>query len=196
MGEDTINRVPELLKMDSKGKDARPLDLFGSGLYSQDRLGEFFPGAENADRPGSTVMPRVLGSIQFVGHGENVLLVQTGTNFPLMEISEAGILRSIRLKLPTGVYIQSVLPSNKRELYVRLVDNRQKPQSQDELHPAPPNLLVVFDPDSGNALRQISANGMPLQSIACESDGSFLGFKLVPDKSSQHGEWTMVTASE
>jgi hypothetical protein len=187
LGQESINQSPVLITLDKDGTNPHPIDLFGSGLYGKERLRQYFPNAANDDSIGSG-MSQVLGSVQFVSHGDNILLVQAGTNFPLVEIGDAGILRNVRLGLPTGVIIQSVFPSSGSLLYVQVTDHRTKPET---------SALVAFDPDSGDALRRIAITGLlTLRSVACEADGTFLGLKKVFEKNSDKGTWNLVTAAE
>lgn len=71
---------------------------------------------------------------------------------------------------------------------VRVVDHRATPETRS---------IVAFDPDSGEALREISIAGLATpESVACESDGVFLGFRKDFEKGSDTGTWNLMTAPE
>lgn len=187
LGKDYATMEPLLVMLDNDGTHPLPLDLFGSQFYSTRELNRFYPRVAH-DNPVGNGLDRVLSAVQFVSYGENVLLVQTGTNFPVVEISDGGILRTIPLDLPTGITIESLIPSSQSFLYVRVADARTNPAT---------HKLIVFDPGTGQALREIRISGLPdLGLIACESGNTFLGLGKTFTPGHGNGTWTLMTASE
>ena len=187
IGEDVANHAPVMVMLDSDGDNPHPVDLFGSGSYGTESLGRFYPHAGSDDAVGS-FMGRVVGSAQFVGHGDDVLLVQTGTNFPVVVMGDGGILPTVPLSLPAGIVIESLLPSSGEALYIRVVDSRTNPAT---------HKLIAFDAVTGEALRQISVAGLlSPESVACESEGTFLGLRKIFQQGDQQGTWNLMTASE
>ena len=187
VGKDFTNLAPELVMLDASGANPYPLELFASQVYSTRELSQFYPGVAR-DNPAGTGIDRVLSSVQFVSYGDNVLLVQTGSNFPVAEIGDRGIIRTVPLELPAGTTIESLLPSSQHVLYVRIADRRAEP---------PIHRLIVFDPDTGEALREIKVSGLSSPGlIACESGNTFLGLGKTFRQGDDSGVWNLMTASE
>lgn len=187
LGKDYPNMAPELVMLDRTGANPYPLDLFGSQFYSTRELSQFYPGVAH-DNPVGNGLDRVLSAVEFISYGENVLLVQTGTNFPVVEIGDGGILRTVPLKLPAGTTIESFLPSSQHVFYVRIADSRAGPVS---------HRLIVFDPETGEALREIRVSGLLSPDlIACESGNTFLGLGKTFKQGNDNGVWNLMTASE
>jgi hypothetical protein len=132
-------------------------------------------------------MSNVIAAVQFVSYWDHVLLAQTGTNYPIAEIAEGGILRTLPMKLPAGSVINSLLPSSSRTLYGRVAGSQEQSQG---------GALLQFAPVTGEALRRISASSVPVGSIACEAEGTWLAFKQSYDKGQDNGVWNLLTASE
>src|SRR5579872_3279345 len=187
VGKDFTNMAPVLVMLDRMGRNPQPLDLFGSPSYSTQGLSQFYPGVAH-DNPAGTGLDRVLNAVQFLSYGDDVLLVQTGTNFPVVEIGEGGILRTMPLKLPAGTTIESFLPSTQRLFYVRIADHR----GETVIH-----RLVAFDPSTGDALREIRVSGLLSPAfVACDSGSTFLGLGKTFKQASDNGVWNLMTASE
>jgi hypothetical protein len=186
-GKDLANLAPVLVMLDRAGNNPYPLDLFGSQFYSTQRLSQFYPEVGH-DNPAGTGIDRVLSSVQFVSYGNNLLVVQTGTNFPVAEIGDGGILRTVPLELPAGTMIESLLPASQHAFYVRIADRRAEPV----IH-----RLIVFDPNTGEALREIRVSGLSSPGfVACESGNTFLGLGKGFKEGSDNGVWSLMTASE
>lgn len=190
IGQSYPDNAPVLDLLDRDGENPRLLDLFGSGLYGSGSLRQHYSG-QRYGGPGESAMSRALGAVQFVSYGDDVLLVQMGSDFPVAVIGDAGILRTVRLALPAGNTIESFVPSTKPFFYVRTVDDSTNPVT---------HKLIVFDPDTGQALRQISITGLTSpESIACGAGDTFLGFRKVFKKEKKGydgGTWNLLTASD
>jgi hypothetical protein len=188
LGKNYPNMEPELVMLDSDGTNPVPLDLFGSRFYSIQELSRFYPGVAQDNTEGNG-LDRVLSAVQFVSYGENVLLVQTGTTFPLVEIGDGGIIRPFPLELPAGTTIESLMPSSQNFFYVRVADRRTEPV----IH-----RLILFDPSSGEALREIRVSGLlSPRFVACESgNNTFLGLGKTFRQGNNEGAWNLMTASE
>lgn len=182
-GIDPVNDSPMLEMLNRHGEPLFPLDLAGSGLYSATKLRQFYKGGHGPDAKN---MSSITSAVQFVSYGEDVLLLQTGTNDPVLQIGKDGIIRTISLKLPSGTMVESLLPSSGTgTIYARIVETT----AASAVH-----RMVVFDADTGAPLRVIATSHMPLESIACESDGTFFAFKREYTKENDKGNWTLITA--
>lgn len=180
-----VNNTPDLVMLDSHGRRLFPLDLSASGLYSPTNLSKFYTRNHGPDAKN---MSSITSVAQFVSYGDDLLLLQAGTNFPLILIGNGGILRTISLKLPADAIIESLVPSSDTgAIYARIVEDNVKPQV---------HFMAAFDADTGAPLREVATTSLPLESIACESDGKFFAFKLESSKKSGPGIWTLLASSQ
>lgn len=102
--------------------------------------------------------------VQFEGQGQFIYLVQNKTKFPLLEVSEGGAIRAIRPKLPEGVRINMLIPSDKG-LYALVSDS---------LYGA----IYELSPQDGEIVRRFSVrDNESAANVACVHDGKFLSFK-------------------
>ena len=188
MGVQPLNNVLETFLLDSDGLNPREIDLSGSGLYSSGKLSKFF-GEKNRSlaHGGPGLNSLALGAIQFVPYGDDVLLVQTGTNYPVAVIGNGGILRTVPLKLPPGTTIESFIPSSERNWYVALPG---------KLNHVSAHTIIEFDSVTGEPLRRFTTTSLPPHSIACDADGTWMAFKRVPEKGEQYGALALLTASQ
>ncbi len=109
---------------------------------------------------------------EFVAQEHSIYLVQLKTEFPLLEISESGAIRALHFKLPGGLRISSVIPSDKN-LYVRV--NGEKDQIKDEIY--------ELDSETGNVLKKLTVStDQSGWGIACVKGNNFLSFKDVKGK--------------
>jgi hypothetical protein len=110
--------------------------------------------------------------VQFVGQGHFIYLVQNKTKFPLLEVNEAGAIRTIQPKLPEGVQINTLVPSDEN-LYARVTEVQD-------------GSIYELNTQEGTVLRRFQVdNSESGADVACVHDGRFLSFehndgKLVP----------------
>lgn len=185
IGVDPVEHIPQLVLLDSKGSNSHLVDIDGDGLYDPGRLRRFYPKAADSDPAGSG-LSLVASSTQFVSNGDNLLLVQMGTDYPILELGESGILLSVPLKLPPGSIIESFIQSSERLWLARIADTTTNPAM---------HWLVAFDPGSGEAVRVISTPGIPPDSIACDADGTFLALRKEFEGKDSDGRWALVASS-
>jgi hypothetical protein len=108
---------------------------------------------------------------QLVPHGDSILIVQSKTEFPLLEVNEAGMIRAIHPKLPEGTQIDTPIASD-QNLYA-LVD----PKDDGDIY--------ELNAQDGAVIRRFALPDGPGSPVACVHDGKFLSFeygegKLVP----------------
>jgi len=191
IGVDPVNDVIQMFLLDRDGRHPQPVDLNGSGLYSNAKLSKFYHDKRwKGQPPGapSMVPSYALGAMQLVPYGRHVLLVQTGTNYPVAVLSNGGIERTVSLKLPPGATIEYFIPSSEKTWYAKLADP-SKPRWN--------HTVMAFDPVSGEPLRRILFTGsLPQYPIACESHGIWMSFRRVPKKGSKYGILALLTASQ
>jgi hypothetical protein len=135
------------------GKDDAP----GSMLRTKD---------EGGQGPAVYVAPT-----QFVPHGHSIVLVQTKSTFPPLEISEGGEIRAIHPKLPKGTQIEGVIESDE-DLFARI-------------NPVTDASVYELDLHDGGVLSRFElSDGRLSSSVACVHDGKFLSF--------EHGEGKLI----
>jgi hypothetical protein len=129
------------------------------------------------DAPADAPRPFVIAPAQFVPVGRSILVVQTKTTFPLLEINEAGMIRAIHPKLPKGEQIEAVIPAD-RNLYVIA--------SPETAGRASAGVIYEVSPEDGAVLRRLElSDGRTASDVACVHDGKFLSIdygdgKVVP----------------
>lgn len=143
-----------LLRLLEIPKNAAPASMFGT----QDGKG---------DGPAIFAKP-----VQFVPHRNSIIVVQNRSKFPLLEVNEAGAIREIKPKLPDGVEIDTLIPSDEN-LFARVRDINY-------------GSIYELNPQNGAVLRRFQVSDKESDSdVACVHDGKFLSFenhdgKLVP----------------
>ena len=60
-----------------------------------------------------------IAPVQFVGQGHSIYVVQNKTDFPILEVSEAGEIREIHPKLPADSQVKMLVPSD-NNLYAQV----------------------------------------------------------------------------
>lgn len=125
--------------------------------------------------------------MQFVADGDDLLLVQAGSDFPVLVLTQGGISRSVALKLPPGAVIESFVPSSGPNWLVRVVENHDGTKVHS---------IYFFDSATGEPLREVVPSGVHAWSIACEANGKLLAFKKVLADNKTDGVWTLLTASD
>jgi len=133
---------------------------------------EDVPGSMPGTREGSGKGPAVyIAPTQLLPDGDFILVVQNKTGFPLLEVNEAGAIRVIKPKLPEGVQIDVLVPSDKN-LYARV-------------NPASNGSIYELNPQDGTVLRRFKLeDGRSGSGVDCVHDGKFLSF--------EHGEGKLV----
>ena len=104
--------------------------------------------------------------VQLVPSGDSIIIVQNKTKFPLLEVNEAGAIRAIKPKLPEGIQINTLIPSDEN-LYAH-VDG-------------PINgSIYELNKQTGVVLRrfQIGDNESGAD-VACVHEGKFLSFEQI-----------------
>jgi hypothetical protein len=126
-------------------------------------------GTQNDSGKGPAVFVR---PVQLVPHGDSIVVVQNKSKFPLLEVSEAGTVRPIRPKLPEGVQVKTLIPSDEN-LYAQADDVGGE-------------LIYELNAQDGSILKRFQIDKREQGAgVACIHDNKFLSFeprdgKLVP----------------
>ena len=111
-GADRGDHAPKLAMLKDDGTLSKFLDI------PEGDAPESAIGTKDASGKGPAVF---VAPVQFAGQGHFFYLLQNKTNFPLLEINEAGAIRAIKPKLPSGMQIETLVPSDEN-IYVRTKD--------------------------------------------------------------------------
>jgi len=152
-GFDRVDRSPKLALFNSDGSLLRFLeipkgDVPTSMLRSQDSEGK---------GPAVFVAPT-----QFVPYRDSIIVVQNETRFPLLDVNEAGAVSAIKPKLPQGVLVDSLIPSD-ANLYA--------------LGEGKDHSIFELNADDGSVVRRLQTEKAEDTVVACAHDGKFLSFK-------------------
>jgi|SRR5450432_313265 hypothetical protein len=118
-------------------------------------------GTQNGGGKGAAVF---IAPVQFLGQGRFIYVVQNKTSFPLLEVSEAGTVRSLSPRLPRSVQIDMLIPSESN-LYARVRD-------------ADGWSIYEINSRNGKAVRHLQVNNdQSGADVACVNGEKFLSFK-------------------
>lgn len=148
LGIEPTNRNPELELVDTDGTFIRTLDIEGVQYDHAQSISETF-GKKRED------LQAVLSWGRFVPYRDRILLVQGGSLLPVFEIGESGILRSLKLQVPSGMQIESAVASDGRWIIrMKGAEQLHRLSNQEVVYGTPP-LLYEIDPNNGNIVRQL-----------------------------------------
>lgn len=143
------------------------LALFGNGgaLLKDLRLQSgMMPESALMRGPGDKTAALYVSPRQLVPHHDAIMILQSKTKFPLLEVRESGAIRAIRPKLPEGVQVASLIPSD-GNLFALVNDKKTA-------------LIYELDTQTGAILRRFQeASTERGVHVACVYEGSFLAFK-------------------
>ena len=154
-GFDQADHSPKLAMLKDDGTLLKFLELPKSDV-PQSALGSK-PDSES----GASVY---IAPVQFVGQGHSIYMVQNRTTFPLLEVNEAGAIRSINPRLPNGVRINMIVPSD-ADIYARVNEIQD-------------GSIYELDSQVGTIIRRFRVGDNESGAdVACVHDGNFLSFK-------------------
>jgi len=162
MGFDKQDRSPRLALLQDDAKFLRFVEIPKKGDAPETMF-------EMKDSAGKGVAVYIAPS-RLVPHGVSILIVQSKTEFPLLEVNEAGMIRAIHPKLPEGTQIDTPIASD-QNLYA-LVD----PKDDGDIY--------ELNAQDGAVIRRFALPDGPGSPVACVHDGKFLSF--------EHGEGKLV----
>jgi len=154
-GFDLKKHVPELSMLKEDGTFLKSL-LFAEGDAPDSMISS-----------GTSQHPHTVLPSQLIASGRSILVVQNQSAYPILEVSEGGEIRVIRLKLPKGDEIESVIPSN-QDLYVVQSDPSQKPDLAEQ--------ILQISLEDGSVFKRfvLAEEQVTPDSIACVYNGKFL----------------------
>ncbi len=101
--------------------------------------------------------------VQLMPYGDSIVVVLNQSKFPLLEVNGAGAMRAIKPKLPEGMQINMLIPSDEN-LYALTNETRD-------------GSIYELNAHDGKVLRrfQVADHGLGVE-VACVHDGKFLSF--------------------
>ncbi|MBS1849988.1 MAG: hypothetical protein JST79_03685 [Acidobacteria bacterium] len=169
-GIDKNNKVPKVVLLDDSGQLQKfidlPKDISNKPAYSEDYA------LAGKSQPVDVVSLFA----QFIGVKDGILFARGFGASPIYKIGPGGEVESLKLKLPKGMAMTGMLPSDGSWLIELGNADPGKPfyELQSSLYEA--------DPDSGALLRRFSVKNSAKEGIACFHDGKFLGVGHVEGK--------------
>jgi hypothetical protein len=171
-GFDNASRSPRLGLVKEDGTLIEYLQLL------EDYLPPDLKKAQQAQKHSPSLAPLILGQAQFVALGSNIIVASTWSRGPLLEISEAGAIRAIPVKLSKDEVIGSVLASE-TALYVRAIPASESPflnQQPPKEMPARKDAFYEVSREDGTILKRLEVAGKPGPNVSCAHDNDFVGF--------------------
>ena len=125
--------------------------------------------------------PHAVLPSQLVMEGRSILLAQTGSAYPLLEVDEGGSVWTIRPKLPKGEQIEAVIPSN-RDIY--LIAGPEAPRDAKATVRGSEEKIYQVSRDDGSLRGRfaVTEERMDPDSVACVNDGKFLSIDYADGK--------------
>ena len=132
-----------------------------------------------AQKHSPSAPPITLGQVEFVSSGADIIVASTWSRGPLLEVSEAGAVRAIPVKLSNDEIIGSVLASE-TALYVRTIPATESPfvnnrQPGKEI-PSRKDAFYEISREDGTITKRFEVAGKPGPSVSCAFDNDFIGF--------------------
>jgi hypothetical protein len=164
-GYDPKDESPKLAMLKEDGTLLMPLE------FKKGDVPESMIGKAGGARPG------IMEPAQFVPEGRSIIIVQSESTFPLLEVSEGGAIEAIHPKLPGNSSIKALIPSD-RNLYAIVTQPGADPASKETIY--------EIRREDGDVLRrfELADRRRPSQ-IACIHDQKFLSLdhgegKIIP----------------
>jgi hypothetical protein len=165
-GVNQATALPQLAILNSDGALLRFLDI--PGAMKEWAKGQHYSVEETT--------PVSLAPAQFVPFNGGILVIAPGSRVPVLEVKEGGAIRPVRLGLPTGLSIDSFIPSNGNYWYIRVRNSTGDEKASDPEFQVASSLYEI-NPADGAAIRQIQSETVPSVGIACVHDNTFIAFR-------------------
>jgi hypothetical protein len=110
----------------------------------------------------------LMGHEQFVAYRDSIIVVQSGSDLPLLEVTEAGAVRAIHARLGDLLVVDSLLVDGDH-LYARSIPkNSTNPVSHS---------VMEISPQDGSVRREFILPSNIISEIACLHDDAFVSFR-------------------
>lgn len=145
-----------LAMLNEDGTLLRPLAI------NKDDVPESMIGKADGPHPG------VMAAAQFMPEGPSILIVQSDSTFPLLEVTEGAAIKALHPNLPKDSLIKALIPSD-RDLYAIVGQVNDNTRSE--------GTIYELGWDDGKMLRRFElGDGRSPSDIACVQDEKFVSF--------------------
>jgi hypothetical protein len=177
LGYDRINARPHLVILGSGGDRKRDLQIPAmmdeNPVFSEGTSPELKKQMQAED---------TMNSWQFAWARQKVLLFQTHSSAPILEVGAGGAVREVTVEHPKGYVIDSVLPSNDRWL-IRFRKEGLSQTGGTNTDPKANNyVLYEVNPGDGSIRRKLVMGISSFYSASCEKDGTVTAFTMDQEK--------------
>ena len=116
----------------------------------------------------------LMGSLVFTPYDEDILVWRMNSNDPVLDVDSGGGVREVPLQVPSGFAFVGMIPSNDRWV------GHFRTQSTPENSPFTKETYSFFElrPQDASISSKLLISGDVPQDLACESDGSYITYKL------------------
>lgn len=165
LGMDKLGSSPKLAMLDSDGtlrsflNPPRPLPL--KSPFQESRLSRSL----SKEQRDSFQVQQGLQEYQLSHHGSAVVLLEPGTQGPMFEVFPDGSVNTIPIRPQPGYELDSIIPSNGKNLFVRFRVPSDAFLGQGQ------GLIEEIDVTDGRPLKRISFSDFSLWDILCIHDG-------------------------
>lgn len=172
-GFDRTNNLPKVAIV---GRDGTVIHFLDMNLETHSQVQDAYAKALGGH---ADDLVTSLGMQQMLPYGDNILLISSRTDLPVLEISDAGVIRSTVIQKPKNARIESFIPSDTGRWMIRM--SRGASDANREY------FLFEADPESGELLRRFEMKTpSTFNAFACASPNSFTAFRIdSPDKKPQ-----------
>ncbi len=170
-GYDQINSTVRLLLLSSSGQISRTIDLPASRTPA---AGDAPYGSVDAAR----TTTKLMSTFVFTPYNEDILVWRINSTDPILDVTSDGGVREVPLQMPSGFVFVDMVPSNDRWVgHFRI-------QNTVENSPFTSDTYSYFElrPQDASISSKLLIPGDIPQYLACESDGSYITYKLDKDK--------------
>ena len=167
IGYDELNSVVRMLLLSSSGDVVRTIDLPASRT------------AVAGDTPfrsavGARAASKVLASLMLTPYNQDILAWRTNSNDPILDVTSGGGVREVPLQVPAGFAFAGMIPSSDRWIAHFRAENIR----EDAPFTASAYSYFELRPQDGSVSSKLVISGDIPQSLACESDGTYLTYKV------------------
>lgn len=174
IGVEPVNNLPELELLDADGNLIRPLDVESPTYGNSPSIKDVF-GEKGGSEPG-----KLLGWSHFIPWGQQVLLVQGGSQMPVFVIGDSGIQRTVKISMPPKMEMESILPMRGGWLVrMRNAEDLSRLAGQKVVYGMQSRLYEV-NSETGEIIREVLPPGdMRTNEIVCAAENEFLALHLI-----------------
>jgi hypothetical protein len=166
-GYDQLNSTVRLLLLSSSGQIVKDIDLPAART----------PVADNAPYrsvEGARAVTKMMSDLQFTPYNQDILVWRHNSNDPILDVTAGGGVREVPLQTPPGFVFAGMIPSNDR--WVGHFRTHETPEYS--RYTSTTYSYFELRPQDASLSSKLLISGDDPQSLACESDGSYITYKV------------------